>query len=100
MDSKNDPVVTDGDTYKVVLENDRVRVLSFHDKPGHKTTQHAHPDYVMISNSSFKRRLIFPDSQKREVEGKPGMVVWMKGYTHIGENIGDTDTDVILIELK
>ena len=24
----------------------------------------------------------------------------MKGHMHIGENIGDTDTDVILVELK
>jgi hypothetical protein len=32
-----DPVETDGDKYSVVLENERVRVLRYHDKPGDRT---------------------------------------------------------------
>jgi len=95
-----DPIVTDGDKYSVILENDRVRVLRYHDKPGDKTLPHAHPDYVLYAESSFKRRLTFSDGQKKEVEVKAGSVVWMKGHIHIGENIGDTDTDVIMVELK
>jgi hypothetical protein len=95
-----DPVVTDGDKYSVVLENERVRVLRYHDKPRDKTLQHAHSDYVMYAESSFKRRLTFPDGQRQEVDVKAGSVGWMKGHIHIGENIGDTNTDVILVELK
>jgi hypothetical protein len=95
-----DAVVTDGDKYSVVLENERVRVLRYHDKPGDRTLQHAHPDYVLYAESSFKRRLTFHDGQKQEVDVKAGSVVWMKGHTHIGENIGDTNTDVIIVELK
>jgi beta-alanine degradation protein BauB len=95
-----DPVATDGDKYSAVLENERVRVLRYHDKPGDRTLQHAHPDYVMYAESSFKRRLTFPDGRKQEVDVKRGSVGWMKGHTHIGENIGDTSTDVIIVELK
>jgi hypothetical protein len=95
-----DPVVTDGDKYSVVLENERVRVLRYHDKPGDRTLQHAHPDYVLYAESSFKRRLTFPDGRKQEVEVKTGSVGWMKAHMHIGENIGDTNTDVIIVELK
>ena len=95
-----DPVVTDGDKYSVVLENERVRVLRYHDKPGDRTSQHAHPDYVLYAESSFKRRLTFPDGRKQEVDVKAGSVVWMKAHIHIGENIGDTNTDVIIVELK
>ena len=95
-----DAVETDGDKYSVVLENERVRVLRYHDKPGDRTKQHAHPDYVLYATSSFRRRLTFPDGQKVEVDVKAGSVVWMKGHVHIGENIGDTDTDVIIVELK
>ena len=98
--TKQDPVVTDGDKYSVVLENERVRVLRYHDNPGDRTSQHAHPDYVLYAESSFKRRLTFPDGRKREVEVKAGSVVWMKAHTHIGENIGDTNTDVVIVELK
>jgi hypothetical protein len=95
-----DAVETDGDKYSVVLENERVRVLRYHDKPGDRTSQHAHPDYVLYAESSFKRRLTFPDSRTREIDVKAGSIVWMKGHMHIGENIGDTNTDVIIVELK
>jgi hypothetical protein len=97
---KEDPLVTDGDKYSVILENERVRVLRYHDEPGDKTLSHYHPDYVLYAESSFKRRLTFPDSKNVEVDVKAGSVVWMKGHIHIGENIGDTNTDVIIVELK
>ena len=95
-----DPLATDGDKYSVVLENERVRVLKYHDKPGDRTLQRAHPDYVMYAESSFERRLRFPDGRKQEVDIKAGSVGWMKGHMHIGENIGNTNTDVIIVELK
>ncbi len=95
-----DPVVTDGDKYSVVLENERVRVLRYHDKPRDRTLEHAHPDYVVYAESSFRRRLTFPDGQKHEADVKAGSVVFMKAHIHIGENIGDTNTDVIIVELK
>ena len=98
--NSSDPVVTDGDKYSVVLENERVRVLRYRDKPGEKTLQHAHPDYVMSAASSFKRRLIFPDGRTRDVDVKTGDVLYLQAHVHIGENIGNTDTDVILVELK
>jgi hypothetical protein len=44
--------------------------------------------------------LTFPDGRKQEVDVKTGSVGWMKGHIHIGENIGDTNTDVIIVELK
>ena len=94
-----DPIVTDGDKYSVVLENERVRVLRYHDKPGEKTLQHYHPDYLLYAESSFKRRLRFPDGRNLEVDVKAGSVAWMKAHIHIGENIGDTNTDVIIVEL-
>ncbi len=103
MTSKSDiqdPVVTDGDKYSVVLENERVRVLRYHDKPGDRTSEHAHPDYVVYAESSFKRRLTFPDGRTQEADVTAGTVAWVKGHIHIGENIGDTDTDAIIIELK
>ena len=97
---RRDPLVTDGNKYSLVLENERVRVLHYRDKPGEKTTQHEHPDYVMSAATSFKRRLHFPDGRSRDVDVKAGDVVFVKAHTHVGENIGTTDTDVVLVELK
>ena len=95
-----DPVITDGDKYSVVLENERVRVLKYYDKPGDRTSQHAHPDYVLYAESSFKRRLIFPDGRSQEIDVKAGSIFWIKGHQHIGENIGETNTEVVFVELK
>jgi hypothetical protein len=33
-------------------------------------------------------------------EFKPGEVLWTAAQSHIGENIGDTETHVLIIELK
>ncbi len=95
-----DPVKTDSDKYKVVKENERVRVLRYHDHPGDKTTMHVHPDLVLYAIAPFRRRLTFPDGKTRELEFKAGDVVLLPGQKHVGENIGSTDTEVLIVELK
>ena len=94
-----DPVETNPDHYKVVFENDRVRVLRYTDSPGVRTTPHEHPDSVMVTLSGFRRRLYSGESQ-RDVELPAGMTGWVPAQQHAGENIGDTQTDVIFVELK
>lgn len=94
-----DPTTTDPDKYKVVFENDRVRVLEYRDRPGDRTSDHSHPDSVMVTLSSFERRLISGDKAV-EVSKEPGEVNWLSAQTHAGENIGETETHVIFVELK
>ena len=95
-----DPVVTDGDKYHALLDNEQVRVLRYHDEPGDKTHLHHHPAFVMYALASFQRRLTFPDGTTREREFAAGDVAWMPEQTHVGENIGTTPTEALLIELK
>ncbi len=94
-----DPAETNPDHYKVVFENERVRVLEYTDVPGTVTTPHAHPDSVMYTLSSFRRRLVQGDGQ-RDVELQAGTVGWLPAQQHHGENIGDTPTHAIFVELK
>jgi hypothetical protein len=94
-----DPVVGNADLYKVVFENDRVRVLEYRDQPGDRTTPHAHPDSVMVTLSSFQRRLLGGE-QERTVELPSGLASWLPAQQHSGENIGETETHVMFIELK
>lgn len=95
-----DPVVTNPDNYKLVFENDQVRVLEYHDVPGHRTTPHEHPDSVMYTLSSFRRRLYAADGQSRDVEISSGTTAWLPAQRHAGHNIGDSETHVIFVELK
>ena len=94
-----DPSATNPEHYRVVFENDRVRVLEYRDEPGESTTPHEHPDSVMYTLSSFRRRLVQGDEQ-REVELQAGTVGWLPAQQHHGENIGDTPTHAIFVELK
>ena len=94
-----DPAVTNAEHYKVVFENEKVRVLEYTDQPGDKTTPHEHPESVMYTVSSFHRRLVSGDVQ-RDVELKAGTVGWLPAQQHHGENIGATPTHVIFVELK
>ena len=95
-----DPCVTNPDHYKVIFENERVRVLEYQDKPGDRTTPHEHPDSVMYTRSALRRRLYGANDEEREVEMEAGLTGWLPAQQHSGHNIGDTDTHVIFVELK
>ncbi|MGE3962117.1 MAG: cytoplasmic protein [Dehalococcoidia bacterium] len=94
-----DPTTTDPYKYRVVLENDGVRVLEYTDRPGATTTPHEHPDSVMVTLSGFRRR-ITAGEQTTDVELEAERVQWLDAQEHVGENIGDTPTHVIFVELK
>ncbi|MCY1144973.1 cytoplasmic protein [Actinoplanes sp. Pm04-4] len=95
----NDPVATNPELYSVVFENPRVRVLHYHDRPGDSTRPHHHPDSVMITMSSFRRRLVHSD-RSVEVNLSAGEVRWLDAQDHSGHNIGETDTETLFVELK
>ncbi|MBS0505918.1 MAG: cytoplasmic protein [Proteobacteria bacterium] len=95
-----DAVQTDGDKYRVILENDCVRVLDYRDGPGQRTRQHHHPPFVLYAMSAFQRTLTLPDGKVLRREFKPGDVMWSEAQTHIGENVGSTPTHVLIVEMK
>jgi quercetin dioxygenase-like cupin family protein len=95
-----DPIETDGDKYKVIFQNERVRMLEYIDKPGDKTNLHQHPDSLVYALSPFKRKLILNGGKEVVVEKKEGEVYWVPAQQHIGENIGTTDTHVLIMELQ
>ncbi|MEQ1649364.1 MAG: hypothetical protein ABL898_12315 [Hyphomicrobiaceae bacterium] len=96
----DDPVHTDGDKYKTKFENDKVRVLEYRDLPGEKTHQHTHPAFVLYALGPFKRRITLPDGKVIMREFNAGDILWSPAQTHIGENIGDTPTHIIMVEMK
>ena len=94
-----DPTETNPDLYRVLFENDRVRVLEYLDAPGDRTRPHAHPDSVMVTLSTFRRRL-WTDDREVELELPAFQARWLDAQEHAGMNIGETPTHSIFVELK
>lgn len=94
-----DPVKTNPDLYRVLFENNRVRVLEYDDSPGDRTQPHSHPDSVMVTLSDFSRRLWTGDREV-ELELTAGQVRWLDAQEHSGMNIGQTRSHSVFIELK
>ena len=99
-DSFQDPVITDPDKYKVVFENEHIRLLDYQDKPGEKTNKHEHPAFALYALSPFKRNIHLEDGKVIEREFKTGDIIWSEDQIHVGENVGQTDTHALIIELK
>ena len=95
-----DPLEIGPDVYKKVFENDRVRVLEAQFKTGSKIAMHSHPDHFAYVLSPGMMRLSYPDGTTKDVELKIGDVMWLKAETHAGENIGTTEVDLLVVELK
>src|SRR5438874_13339773 len=95
-----DPVPLYPENYKVLLENDRVRVLDFVLRKGATERFHAHPAAVTYVLAPFKIRFTFPNGTTKIREGKPGDVFFGEPVVHSPENIGETDAHGILVELK
>ncbi len=69
-----DPVNTDPDKYKVIFENDRIRVFDYNDKPGDKTGTYPDP-HVIEEMADFIA--IKVDTQKRiDIESKYGIAYY------------------------
>ncbi|MBJ8347178.1 cytoplasmic protein [Antrihabitans sp. YC2-6] len=94
-----DPTVTDAELYRVIFENDRVRILEYRDRPGQRTHWHGHPDTVMVPLASFQRR-VSAGGREVEVELAMGQPRWVSAQEHAGENIGETESHALFIELK
>jgi quercetin dioxygenase-like cupin family protein len=86
--------------YKVLLDNERVRVIEYQSKPGEKAGMHAHPASVAYFLSPAKLKFTSPDGKIAEVEVKAGQATWQDPDTHTTENAGTTNAHALIIELK
>jgi hypothetical protein len=86
--------------YKVVLENRFARVYDIRIPAGTKEPQHTHHDRVVICLSGAKLEHVMPDGRVEPSTLDTGEVVWRRGGTHIGHNLGKTNLWVIAVEPK
>jgi len=95
-----DPIKSNPDVYKLVLENSSVRVLRVSVKPGGKTTMHEHPDTVIVALSDARVKFTGADGKSTDAPLKAEQALWAPAEKHMGENLEKNQADVILVELK
>lgn len=89
--------------YRVVLENDKMRVLEFISRPGMGvcgTGIHSHPAHLSIALSAAKVRVKTGEGKTFVGENKLGDVFWSEAETHETENITGKDVRALMVELK
>ena len=95
-----DPVKTSPQYYKVLLENDRVRVIEYRLKPGEKEPMHSHRAGVVYVLSGATLKFSYADGRTEEKIAGTGETIWRELVTHAVENIGKTEAHAIAIDLK
>jgi quinol monooxygenase YgiN/quercetin dioxygenase-like cupin family protein len=95
-----DPLSLYPENYKLMVENDRVRVLDFRLRKDATEDSHSHPAHVVYVVKGFKVRFTFPDGRTAIRETKAGDVLFSEAVTHATENIGGAEAHGILVELK
>ena len=86
--------------YKVLFENDRVRVSEARYRPGDKSVMHSHPAIVAYLLGDMKAIFSMPNGQTMDIEAKAGEALFMEAQDHGVENVGTTDVHAVLVELK
>jgi beta-alanine degradation protein BauB len=86
--------------YKVLLENDQVRVLEVRIKQGAKSEMHSHPRSVAICLNDQRLKFTFPNGKSEDVDLKRGQAVWLDELSHAVENTGTEDVNAVVVELK
>jgi quercetin dioxygenase-like cupin family protein len=88
--------------YKVITENENVRILEATIAPGAKTAMHSHPDLVgvVLQGSIIKWTRRDGKSEQSPPEFVRGGVQYMAADSHVSENIGKETARVILVEFK
>ena len=99
MEKKLDPLNVGKNVYKLVMENDRVRVLDLFLKQGDKVAMHYHPDHLIYVLNGGKAKIT--SSGKTDVmDMKNGQALFLKAQSHDAENTGKTDLHLLVVELK
>lgn len=83
---------------KVLLDNDKTRVLDVQFKAGEKLAMHSHPAYILYSFSDAKLKTTLGDGKVAETAFKAGETRWSDKVTHANEAL--TDIHVLVIEIK
>jgi quinol monooxygenase YgiN/quercetin dioxygenase-like cupin family protein len=95
-----DPLALYPGNYRILFENEQVRVLDFRLARGASESLHEHPRHVAVFLTDVKIRFTLPSGEVRLREARAGDVAYSEPTAHASENVGPADAHGVLIELK
>ncbi|MFO1304884.1 MAG: hypothetical protein U1F54_14210 [Burkholderiales bacterium] len=101
--SAQDPARAQPRAYKIVYENDKMRVLEFNSKPGMGicgSGMHSHPAHLTVALSPATAKITLPGGKSFTAEQQLGDVFWADAETHETENLTGRNVRALMIEWK
>lgn len=96
-----DAVAASPGTFKILLENEHVRVIEYVLKPGESDKWHTHPPKSSYVVSGGRLKIHLDNGETIDVEEKTGTAGWMNALgKHYAENVGDSEIKIVLTEVK
>jgi quercetin dioxygenase-like cupin family protein/uncharacterized damage-inducible protein DinB len=96
-----DAVAVAPSIYKVLLDDERVRVMEMTFKPGAEMGPHTHLESVVHCTSAGKLRVTYADGKVEELDLKVGQTLRMPADpAHSTKNVGRTTVRGLMTELK
>lgn len=98
-----DAAAADPRSFRVVLENERVRVLEYKSGPGFSVCGqgvHYHPERVTVTLTDAKVKVTNAEGKSVVREFPAGQVFFAPAELHSTENIGGSGTRIYIVELK
>jgi len=96
-----DPVKAAPNVYKkVLLDNNKVRVIQLEFAAGDSTVWHHHPNHVIYALSDGMLKITNKGQAPNIIEVKEGTAMYLPAVTHVAKNVGTNSVKLIVTELK
>jgi quercetin dioxygenase-like cupin family protein len=95
-----DAVKVDPAHYKVLFENESVRILRIAYPAGGKSVMHQHPDAIVVPLADSKVKFDMPGGKSEELDMARGSAMYTPAGTHLPSNTGKGAVDAVLVEFK
>lgn len=96
-----DPVKVASNVYKkVILDNEKVRVIHLEFAPGEVAPWHDHPSHVIYVLAGGKIEITDKGQKAQVIDLKDGDAMYMAPVTHMAKNAGTTTIKLIVTEIK
>jgi hypothetical protein len=95
-----DAVTADPARYSVLYENDAARLIRVKYPRGAKSVMHSHPAGCAIFYKDSKFKMTGPTGESQTLEYRAGDVSCSDAYSHLPENVGTGETELVMLHLK